>query len=108
MFSKQWRNEGAMPDDLKEALAAYERAIALDAHNAIAHLNKGDALKGLNRDEEALTAYEQAIDRNPHNAIAFLQKSDALRAHMHYAEALASYEQAIRLDANLAAAYPGR
>src|SRR2546421_12217256 len=88
MLSKQLRNEGAMPDDLEEALAAYEQAITLDPHNAITYLNKGNALKGLSRYEEALAAYERAITLDPHNAIAYLSKGDVLCEREHYREAL--------------------
>ena len=45
----------------EEALAGYNRAIALDNTLVIAHLHKGGLLNRLRRYDEALNCYEQAL-----------------------------------------------
>jgi tetratricopeptide (TPR) repeat protein len=52
----------------REALAAYERALALQPRLADAHGGRGNALQALNRHEEALAAYAAALAIDPGNA----------------------------------------
>ena len=54
--------------DLKrpaEALASYDKAIALKPDYAEAHNNRGNALRDLKRPEEALASYDKAIALKP-------------------------------------------
>ena len=48
-----------------EALASYDRAIALKPDYAEAHNNRGNALRDLKRPEEALASYDRAIALKP-------------------------------------------
>jgi hypothetical protein len=48
-------------DREEEALASYNRAIALDGTLVIAHLHKGGLLNRMRRYDEALNCYEQAL-----------------------------------------------
>src|SRR5205085_305442 len=50
---------------MDEALAAFDRAVALDPANAEAHANRGVALSDLGRPVEAVTAYEAALAIRP-------------------------------------------
>jgi tetratricopeptide (TPR) repeat protein len=52
------------------AQAAYERALALDPHNARDWYGKGMTLRDLERLEEALSAFEQALTLDPQYAAA--------------------------------------
>ncbi|HEY0755438.1 MAG TPA: tetratricopeptide repeat protein [Ktedonobacteraceae bacterium] len=88
-----------------EALAAYEQALGLDPTNALAHINKGVALRRLGRGDEALAAYEQALELDPTDALAYYNKGVALRNLKRHAEALAAYEQALRFAPTFALAY---
>ncbi len=49
----------------EEALASYERALAVRPEYADALLNRGVTLHELNRYEEALSSYEKAIALKP-------------------------------------------
>ncbi len=62
---------------LAEALANYDKAIALKPDFAQAHNNRGTALQDLNRPAEALASYEKAITLKPDFAQAY-QQSESL------------------------------
>ena len=82
---------------LAEALASYDKAIALKPDYAEAYNNRGIALQGLNRPEEALASYDKAIALKPDYAEAHRNRGNALRDLKRPAEALASYDKAIAL-----------
>ena len=59
---------GIALQDLKrpaEALASYDKAIALKPDFAEAYNNRGNALRDLKRPEEALASYDKAIALKP-------------------------------------------
>ena len=88
-----------------EALAAYDRALAIDEKQAWVWNNKGNALNGLKRYEEALVAYDRALALDPNVANAWNNKGNALHNLKRYEEALAAYDRALALDPNLANAW---
>ena len=53
MCSENWTSQ--------EALASYDKAIALKPDFAAAHYNRGNALMILNSAEEALASYDKAV-----------------------------------------------
>jgi tetratricopeptide (TPR) repeat protein len=59
----------------EEAMASYERAIALQPGYAVAHFNRGLTLHELRRCEEVVASYERAIERRPDFAEARLNQS---------------------------------
>ena len=61
----------------EEALASYERALALKPDYTEAHNNRGNALLDLNRPAEALADYELAIAHKPF-AFALVNRGSAL------------------------------
>ena len=63
----------------EEALAACDRALALDPNDASWN-NKGNALNDLGRYEEALAAYDRALALDPNVAMAWNNKGGALNA----------------------------
>ncbi|GHO69794.1 hypothetical protein KSC_086860 [Ktedonobacter sp. SOSP1-52] len=78
---QQWIDEGKNFLEVKryeEALVAFEQAIALDPHDAVAFNGKGDALSNFQRYEEALVAYNQAIALDPNDPAAYTGKGLAL------------------------------
>lgn len=108
---EQWVDDGVnlyKSKRYREALAAYDEAIELDANYAWAYYNKGNALSGLQDYDEALTIYEHTIRLTPHDVLVWLYKAWTLTALGRYEEALAAYEQAIELDPNSALAYNGK
>jgi tetratricopeptide (TPR) repeat protein len=64
-------------NDNEKALAAFERAIALDPKNADSYLQKCRALAGLRRHAEAIPACTESLRLKPNNA-------EALRDRGHY------------------------
>lgn len=71
----------------EEALAACDKALALDPNYASAWLNKGVALAGLRRDAEALAAYNRVLELDHSNATAWRNKANGLRKLGRTAEA---------------------
>ena len=97
--------------DLKrpaEALASYDKAIALKPDYAAAHNNRGNALRGLKRPDEALASYDKAIALKPDVAEAHNNRGNALMDLKRPVEALASYDKAIALKPDFAEAHNNR
>jgi tetratricopeptide (TPR) repeat protein len=63
--------------DNEKALAAFERAVALDPRNADSHLQKCRALAALRRHEDAISACTESLRLKPNN-------TEALRDRGHY------------------------
>ncbi|KAL5128680.1 TPR repeat-containing thioredoxin TTL1 [Glycine soja] len=73
--SKSLGNDAYKQGRFEEALALYDRAIALDSNKAIYHCNKSAALIGLGRLQEAIVECEESIKLDPsyvraHNRLA--------------------------------------
>jgi tetratricopeptide (TPR) repeat protein len=69
-----------------EALAAYERALAIDPEHLRAWTQKGILLSMLGRHEEALEAYDRALAIRQ-NGLGWAQRARTLRALGRDAEA---------------------
>ena len=97
--------------DLKrpeEALASYDKAIALKPDYAEAYNNRGNALMDLKRREEAVASCDKAIALNPAYVNAYNNRGNALRKLRRPAEAIASYDKAIALKPDCAEAHKNR
>ncbi len=84
--------------DLKrpeEALASYDRALALRPGYMDALTNRGGALRQLKRLEEALAAYDRALAFMPDLSIAWNNRGNVLQDLHRPEEALASYDRAL-------------
>jgi tetratricopeptide (TPR) repeat protein len=91
-----------------EALASYNKAIALRPDYAEAHSNRGTALLDLKRPAEALASCDKAIALKPDYAEAHSNRGNALVDLKRPAEALASYDKAIALKPDYAEAHSNR
>jgi tetratricopeptide (TPR) repeat protein len=91
-----------------EAVADYDRAIALKPDFIEAHLNRANALSRLRQFEAALQGYDAVVELAPLNAEAYCRRGDCLQSLARADEALASYERAIELNGGHAAAHLGR
>src|SRR5262249_3106303 len=80
-----------------QALADYDRGIALKADYAEAFHGRGIVLADLERYQEALADYDRAITLKPDYADAFYGRGIALAEMGHEDEAVASYKKAIAL-----------
>ena len=97
--------------DLKrpaDALASYDKAIALKPDYAEAYNNRGNALTDLKRPADALASYDRAIALKPDYAEAYNNRGNALKDLKRPADALASYDKAIALKPDFAEAYNNR
>jgi protein O-GlcNAc transferase len=91
--------------DLKraeDALASYDRAIALKPDYAEAYNKRGIALRDLKRPDDALTSYDRAIALKPDYAEAYNNRGNALRDLKRPDDALVSYDKAFALKPDLA------
>ncbi|NDB70691.1 MAG: tetratricopeptide repeat protein, partial [Methylocystaceae bacterium] len=91
-----------------EAVASYDRALAINPSYVEAWANRGNALLALKRLEEALLSYDRAISLDPVYAEGFYNRSIALMQLGRIAESLANCDQAIAINPNYAEAYANR
>jgi len=82
----------------EDALADYDRAIALAPRIAPFHNNRGFALYRLKRFEDAVSSIDQALGLNPNYPLAHKNRGEVLSALKRPAEALQSYDRAIALN----------
>ena len=101
-------NRASATGNEDDALAAYDRALALDPHNAIAHSNRGAALNRLGRYEDALAALDRALALDPSNGIAHNNRGFALDSLGRYEDALAAFDRALALNPNYDVAHSNR
>lgn len=78
-----------------EALASYEKAIALKPDYADAFHNRANVLRELKRFDEALASYDKAISLRPNYANAFNNRGGALQEQKRFDEAHFSQDIAI-------------
>ena len=82
------------------ALAAFRRAVELDAFNAQALYNMGIAAMHLQRYDESIDAFTKVLLLQPRNYDAQLKLADAYRDKGMPTEAQAAYERARQLSPN--------
>ena len=80
-----------------EALAAYDRALALRPDYQEAHNSRGLALRRVGRNEEALAAYDRALALWPDYPNAHNNRGVALQMLGRHEEALEAYDRALTL-----------
>jgi predicted O-linked N-acetylglucosamine transferase (SPINDLY family) len=78
-----------------DALANFDRALAVQPKNAGLLYNRGITLQELKRFEEALASYERALRLQPNHAEALNNRGVVLKELKRFEEALASYDQAL-------------
>lgn len=83
-------------DQAAEALACFDRAIALAPDNAEALIKKGTALERLRRFDEAVACFDRAIALDGAQTTAYLHKGAVCNRLARYSEALACYEKALQ------------
>jgi len=71
-----------------EALAAYDRALALRPDHAATLANRGDVLRELRRLDDALASYDRALAARPDYAEALSDRGNVLKALGRYDDAL--------------------
>ncbi len=79
----------------REAITFYDRALELDAHNALGWLNKGTALAELGQHIEAIACCDAALRLNSRLADAWFNKGAILGRMGKFDEAIACYDRFI-------------
>ena len=92
----------------EDALASYERALALEPEHAEILSNRGATLHELSRYAEALDSYERALVLKPRYPEALYNRGNVLRDMKRHEDALASYDGALALEPRYAKAWFGR
>lgn len=92
----------------REALAAYDQALALAPDHAVTLGNRGQALRALGRSAEALESYDRALAVKPDYAIGWSNRAETLCALDRAEEAVASADRALSLDPGLVEAHGNR
>jgi tetratricopeptide (TPR) repeat protein len=91
-----------------EALASYDRALAVQRNHAGALCNRGVTLHELRRFDEALASYDRALAMRPDDAEALFNRGVTLQELNRIEEALASYDRALALQLDQADAFNNR
>jgi tetratricopeptide (TPR) repeat protein len=86
----------------EQALADYERSLALQPDVPYVLTGRALALMHLDRDEDALAAFERALEIEPEQGIIYANRGILLDRLGEHERALADYEHALRLDPELA------
>lgn len=83
---------------LDEAIAYYDKVLALEPENTDAWNNKGVCLRKLGKLPEALSCYDRATEHDRRNASAWSNRGNCLYTLGRYAEALADLVKAVDID----------
>ena len=98
-----WDGQGCVwceAEQYEEAIAAFDKAIELDANYCKAWNNRGNALCGMKRYAEALASYDKAVALQPDYHQAWFNRGLLLAEMMAYGNAIESYERAIGLNSD--------
>src|ERR1700694_1511769 len=90
---------------LEEAIAEYDRALAMFPNHPGALFNRGNALHGMGRYDEAIAAFDRALAIVPRHAEAWNNRATALYALNRHAQALESCARAIAVRKDYADAH---
>ena len=92
----------------KEAITAFDEAIAMKTDYFEAWNNRGKVFNQMGRHSDALACYEKAITLNPKDADLWKKRGVLLAVFVQYPEAVASYEKALTINPNDADAWCSR
>lgn len=81
-------------DQHEQALASFDKAIALKPDSAAAHYGRGFALSELGRYDDALNSYKKAIELNPNLTEALINSGTIYYRTNSTSKAILSYEKA--------------
>jgi tetratricopeptide (TPR) repeat protein len=91
-----------------EALAALDRAVALQPDLSSAIASRAETKRIMGRFDDAVADFSRAIELNPDYAWAFSGRAHAYRALESYDLSKADFDHAIELQPDLAGAFGGR
>ena len=82
----------------KEALKAFDQAIAQAPVFPDAHVHRAQALRQMGRPEEALESYDKALELRPEDAASHCNRGNVLSDLERDAEAIEAYDRALALS----------
>ncbi len=97
-------NELNLQGRFDDALEYFDRAIELSPHYCLPRVNKGIALKNLERVDESISVYNETIRINPRYKKAWHNKAVALWAKGEIDEARTCVDRALQIDPNYSVA----
>ncbi|MDZ7965449.1 MAG: tetratricopeptide repeat-containing serine protease family protein [Nostoc sp. DedSLP03] len=98
--SEDFWNEGNdyfVKQKYKEAIASYDKAIAIKPDYHEAWYNRGNSLANLQRYSEAIASYDKAVAIKPDDQDAWHSRGISLDNLKRYSEAIASYDKAVAI-----------
>jgi tetratricopeptide (TPR) repeat protein/DNA-binding transcriptional ArsR family regulator len=99
-FHVFWTCRGVALDELErheEAIASYDRAIAMKPDDYTAWACRGASLIAFKRYEEAIENLDRAISIQPHYQNAWCNRGSSLASVGKYEQAIASYDRAVSI-----------
>jgi tetratricopeptide (TPR) repeat protein len=81
-----------------EALAAFDRALAITPDNAELLYQSANMLQNLNRQSDAIERLNRAIALDPYNPAPIFSRATSLAVTGHNAEARADFQRVLELD----------
>jgi tetratricopeptide (TPR) repeat protein len=94
--------------DYKQAIASYDKALAIKPDYHEAWNNRGNALENLGRYEEAIASYDKALVIKPDYHEAWYNRGISLRNLGRYEDAIASYDKALSIKPDYHQAWNNR
>jgi predicted O-linked N-acetylglucosamine transferase (SPINDLY family) len=102
---------GALLSDMKrhdDAIASYDRALAIRPDAVTLWYNRGNALRDLKREQEALESYDRALALKRDFFQALNNRGSALHSLKRHAEAVESFDRALAMEPRLAETWNNR
>jgi tetratricopeptide (TPR) repeat protein len=98
-------NTNFIQGEWDEAIAEYEKALALNPEDTLAYFGLGQVYQAQARKEEAQAAYRRAIAICPDNVLARISLAEVYAAEGRTEEAISQYQEAIRLRPSYLASF---
>lgn len=95
----------AAQNKFEEAIASFQKVVALDPNSAETHFNLGVALASQGRLEQAIASYRKTVSLNPRLAVAHFNLATALQQQEQFDAAIASYRKAVAIEPGFFEAY---
>jgi len=96
-----WNKKGCALQTLgrdEEAIACYDKALAIDPRCAPVLGNKGAALQTLGRHEEAIDCFDKALAIDPRSGNSWTNKGNVLHTLGRHEEAITCFDKALAID----------
>jgi len=88
------------PKERDEALADFDKAIALDPKHVNAHIYRGETLRSMGQYDKAFADFDRAIEIDPTSGDAYFARGGTYSVTDKRTEAIADYTTAIKLNPN--------